>query len=129
MFKKALRKLISGICRPCKPIDCQLLVLRNFTTEQIQLTESVSRCTQLVGSILQQYHSFPGVLRYVAADIVIPIVGIYIKKDLCCTEYFIDRTERVFWVSNLISANAGGMDLLEIAQVYQRSGLVLVYKK
>ena len=35
----------------------------------------------------------------------------------------------VTWVSNLISANAGGMDLLEIAQVYQRSGLVLVYKK
>ena len=34
----------------------------------------------------------------------------------------------VTWVSNLISANAGGMDLLEIAQVYQRSGLVLVYK-
>ncbi|HAS79186.1 MAG TPA: nitrate ABC transporter substrate-binding protein [Ruminococcus sp.] len=35
----------------------------------------------------------------------------------------------VTWVSNLISANAGGMELLEIAQVYQRSGLVLVYKK
>jgi NitT/TauT family transport system substrate-binding protein len=35
----------------------------------------------------------------------------------------------VTWVSNLISANAGGMDLLEIAQIYQRSGLVLVYKK
>ncbi|MCR4889465.1 MAG: ABC transporter substrate-binding protein [Ruminococcus sp.] len=35
----------------------------------------------------------------------------------------------VTWVSNLISADAGGMDLLEIAQVYQRSGLVLVYKK
>ena len=35
----------------------------------------------------------------------------------------------VTWVSNLISANSGGMDLLEIAQVYQRSGLVLVYKK
>lgn len=35
----------------------------------------------------------------------------------------------VTWVSNLISANAGGMDLLEIAQVYQKSGLVLVYKK
>lgn len=35
----------------------------------------------------------------------------------------------VTWVSNLISANAGGMDLLEISQVYQRSGLVLVYKK
>ena len=34
----------------------------------------------------------------------------------------------VTWVSNLIAANAGGMDLLEIAQVYQRSGLVLVYK-
>jgi len=34
----------------------------------------------------------------------------------------------VTWVSNLISANAGGMKLLEVAQVYQRSGLVLVYK-
>lgn len=34
----------------------------------------------------------------------------------------------VTWVSNLIAANAGGMDLLEIAQIYQRSGLVLVYK-
>ena len=34
----------------------------------------------------------------------------------------------VTWVSNLISANAGGMNLLEIAQIYQRSGLVLVYK-
>lgn len=34
----------------------------------------------------------------------------------------------VTWVSNLISADAGGMDLLEIAQIYQRSGLVLVYK-
>lgn len=35
----------------------------------------------------------------------------------------------VTWVANLVSANAGGMDLLEIAQVYQRSGLELVYKK
>lgn len=34
----------------------------------------------------------------------------------------------VTWVSNLIAANAGGMELLQIAQVYQRSGLVLVYK-
>lgn len=34
----------------------------------------------------------------------------------------------VTWVANLIAANAGGMDLLEISQVYQRSGLVLVYK-
>ena len=34
----------------------------------------------------------------------------------------------VTWLSNLISANAGGMDLLEVAQVYQRSALVLVYK-
>lgn len=34
----------------------------------------------------------------------------------------------VTWVSNLIAANAGGMNLQEIAQVYQRSGLVLVYK-
>lgn len=35
----------------------------------------------------------------------------------------------VTWVANLTSANAGGMDLLEISQVYQRSGLELVYKK
>ena len=35
----------------------------------------------------------------------------------------------VTWVSNLISANSGGMDLIEISQIYQRSGLVLVYKK
>ncbi len=35
----------------------------------------------------------------------------------------------VTWVSNLICANAGGMDLVDVAQVYQRSGLVLVYKK
>jgi NitT/TauT family transport system substrate-binding protein len=34
----------------------------------------------------------------------------------------------VTWVSNLIAANAGGMGLTEIAQVFQRSGLVLVYK-
>ena len=34
----------------------------------------------------------------------------------------------VTWVSNLIAANAGGMELLEVAQVFQRSGLVLVYK-
>ncbi len=34
----------------------------------------------------------------------------------------------VTWVSNLMAANAGGMNLLEVAQVYQRSGLVLVYK-
>ncbi len=34
----------------------------------------------------------------------------------------------VTWVSNLIAANAGGMDLVEVAQVFQRSGLVLVYK-
>lgn len=34
----------------------------------------------------------------------------------------------VTWVSNLISANSGGMELLEVAQIYQRSGLVLVYK-
>ncbi len=34
----------------------------------------------------------------------------------------------VTWVSNLIAANAGGMGLIEIAQIFQRSGLVLVYK-
>jgi len=34
----------------------------------------------------------------------------------------------VTWVSNLIAANSGGMGLLEVAQIYQRSGLVLVYK-
>jgi NitT/TauT family transport system substrate-binding protein len=34
----------------------------------------------------------------------------------------------VTWVSNLIAANAGGMGLTEVAQVFQRFGLVLVYK-
>ncbi len=34
----------------------------------------------------------------------------------------------VTWVSNLISAKSAGMEIIEIAQVYQRSGLVLVYK-
>ncbi len=34
----------------------------------------------------------------------------------------------VTWLTNLACANAGGMDLVEIAQIYQRSGLVLVYK-
>jgi NitT/TauT family transport system substrate-binding protein len=34
----------------------------------------------------------------------------------------------VTWVSNLISANSAGMDLLEVAQVFQKSGLVMVYK-
>ncbi len=34
----------------------------------------------------------------------------------------------VTWVSNLIAANAGGMGLMEVAQIFQRSGLVLVYK-
>lgn len=34
----------------------------------------------------------------------------------------------VTWETNLASANAGGMSLLEVAQIYQRSGLVLVYK-
>jgi len=34
----------------------------------------------------------------------------------------------VTWVSNLIAANAGGMGLTEVAQIFQRSGLVLVYK-
>lgn len=34
----------------------------------------------------------------------------------------------VTWVTNLASANAGGMELVEIAQIYQKSGLVLVYK-
>lgn len=32
------------------------------------------------------------------------------------------------WVSNLIAAYAGGMNLLEVGQTFQRSGLVLVYK-
>lgn len=32
------------------------------------------------------------------------------------------------WVSNLIAANAGGMNLLQVGQTYQRSGLDLVYK-
>ncbi len=34
----------------------------------------------------------------------------------------------VTWLTNLAAANAGGMDLVEVAQIYQRSGLVLVYK-
>lgn len=34
----------------------------------------------------------------------------------------------VTWTANLMAANAGGMNLLEVAQIYQRSGLVLVYK-
>lgn len=34
----------------------------------------------------------------------------------------------VTWVTNLAVANAGGMDLVEIAQIFQRSGLVLTYK-
>ena len=32
------------------------------------------------------------------------------------------------WVSNLIAADAGGMDLVEVSQLFQRSGLDLVYK-
>lgn len=35
----------------------------------------------------------------------------------------------VTWVSNLIAADAAGMGLLEVSQIFQRSGLVLVYKK
>lgn len=35
----------------------------------------------------------------------------------------------VTWLTNLAVADAGGMDLVEIAQVYQKSGLTLVYKK
>lgn len=31
-------------------------------------------------------------------------------------------------MTNLAVANASGMNLLEVAQVFQRSGLVLVYK-
>ncbi len=34
----------------------------------------------------------------------------------------------VTWMTNLAVANASGMNLLEVAQVFQRSGLVLVYK-
>ena len=34
----------------------------------------------------------------------------------------------ITWVSNTIAANAGGMNLVEVAQIYQRSGLQLVYK-
>lgn len=34
----------------------------------------------------------------------------------------------VTWLANLASADAGGMDLVEVAQIFQRSGLVLVYK-
>lgn len=34
----------------------------------------------------------------------------------------------VTWPTNMAVANAGGMDLVEVAQIYQRSGLTLVYK-
>lgn len=34
----------------------------------------------------------------------------------------------VTWPTNMAVADAGGMDLVEIAQIYQRSGLTLVYK-
>ncbi len=34
----------------------------------------------------------------------------------------------VTWFTNLISADAGGMELVEVSQVFQKSGLVLVYK-
>lgn len=34
----------------------------------------------------------------------------------------------VTWMTNLAVANASGMNLLQVAQVFQRSGLVLVYK-
>ena len=34
----------------------------------------------------------------------------------------------VTWVSNLIAADAAGMGLTEVAQMFQRSGLDLVYK-
>lgn len=32
------------------------------------------------------------------------------------------------WVATIISANASGMGLMEVAQVYQSSGMVLIYK-
>jgi NitT/TauT family transport system substrate-binding protein len=35
----------------------------------------------------------------------------------------------VTWISNLIVARANGLDLIDVAQIYQRSGLVLVTKK
>ncbi|AEF84789.1 NMT1/THI5 domain protein [Treponema primitia ZAS-2] len=35
----------------------------------------------------------------------------------------------VTWVANLIVARANGLDLIDVAQTYQRSGLVLVAKK
>ena len=47
MFKQTLCKLISGICRPCKPIDCKLLILRDFLTEQVQLPESIRPISDL----------------------------------------------------------------------------------
>ncbi len=34
----------------------------------------------------------------------------------------------VTWVTNLAVANAGGMNLVEVSQIFQRSGLLLVYK-
>ena len=34
----------------------------------------------------------------------------------------------VTWPTNMAVANAGGMNLVEVAQIYQRSGMTLVYK-
>lgn len=34
----------------------------------------------------------------------------------------------VTWLTNLAVANAGGMNLVEVSQIFQRSGLLLVYK-
>lgn len=34
----------------------------------------------------------------------------------------------VTWPTNMAVADAGGMDLIEVAQIYQRSGMTLVYK-
>lgn len=34
----------------------------------------------------------------------------------------------VTWPTNMAVADAGGMDLVEVAQIYQRSGMTLVYK-
>ena len=34
----------------------------------------------------------------------------------------------VTWPTNMAAAKAGGMDLIEIAQIFQRSGMTLVYK-
>ena len=60
---------------------------------------------------------------YVALD-----KGYYNDVGLNVTVYNGTVDFGVTWFCNLISADAAGMGLTEVAQVYQRSGLELVYK-